>query len=517
MNLNLSIIEHELRGHAWSHGLYRAPEELTVEFVERYVGECVFDDAVVYIVPRGTTIIASGNNRAHLICLGCPDEEVLSKHDVMYTEDLVDADVLLNEVSRVFQKYRQWEKEMERIVLDDASIRKIGEVSYPFFNNPIYFMDMHYWVFFFKYVLDDAVPKARWNHYLEHDALREGEYMSLDEIAELRSDQQFDNAIESVGPTIFDGHLVDFRTLYHNTFVNGENVARFCVDEIVHPFDDYDFAITQALGDFLGKHYFSNTQYQVRYRLSNRAILGPLLQGERTPEADISRYLRELGWSFDDTFICLVVDTIPGNDTMLIEETLARHIADQCSCECYTIHDEQFVMVFDLTRQQVRDELYKRVFPTLRDNLLIVGQSMDITGFLNLRYGYIQAAAALKLGRERDASEWRSVFNYYELEYIFNKALEDQPVEMLIPLGLKRLIDADAEKGTHDVDLLRAYLESERDVTKASRKLYMQRSSFYYRLNNVIKPTLNLNLDDGNIRLILIIILRMLNGNDSNE
>lgn len=88
------------------------------------------------------------------------------------------------------------------------------------------------------------------------------------------------------------------------------------------------------------------------------------------------------------------------------------------------------------------------------------------------------------------------------------------PLEKMYVQKLALFMDGSNYKNSN-LYLLRTYLINERNISQTAKLLYMHRNSVIYRIAR-IRETLNMDLDDPNVRLRLLIsfkILELLNPN----
>ena len=146
-------------------------------------------------------------------------------------------------------------------------------------------------------------------------------------------------------------------------------------------------------------------------------------------------------------------------------------------------------------------ERWGELLAMLRKNRAHIGVSLLFTELWQLRTGYDQAKAAIDLGRRLDPTEVDHQYSKYYLndmlEYYRGKFhLDDVAVRYL-----DRLSNG---SGSGDLMLLYYYLSTERNISLTAKQVHMHRNSVIYRLQR-IQNTLNLDLDDPNVRLRLMI------------
>ena len=171
--------------------------------------------------------------------------------------------------------------------------------------------------------------------------------------------------------------------------------------------------------------------------------------------------------------------------------------------------------VFDLTQAgMTREQLLETLLPILRDNLLEAGISTTYDNFHQLHFFFKQAETARTLGVLKNPTYWYFCYEDYQVDDLLDKCLKDTIPDTLIPDGLKDLISHDKKKGTEYVELLRIYLESERNIAETIRRAYIHRNTFLYRIGRIEK-ILDMDLNDPQNRLILELAFAVLDQNKS--
>lgn len=128
--------------------------------------------------------------------------------------------------------------------------------------------------------------------------LSESAPLPSDAINTLISDAEYNHAIETTEPAIYSGALYGFRLLFYNIRVNGVFVARICVDEVVSPLTDRDFALIKIPGHYLGKGLAAERVYSFSRPKDMDNILHSLLSHLLIPEKKIHHVLESSGWYF---------------------------------------------------------------------------------------------------------------------------------------------------------------------------------------------------------------------------
>lgn len=142
-----------------------------------------------------------------------------------------------------------------------------------------------------------------------------------------------------------------------------------------------------------------------------------------------------------------------------------------------------------------------------------IGFSPEVDNLFKLDVAYKQACSAAKFGQLMGGGDklyFYSEYYIYDMidSYSEKFCMEDMFVQKL------RLLENKDEGSFNNLNLLRNYLLSERNLSETARLLHMHRNSVIYRIGK-ISDILGVDLDDPDVRLRLLIsfkILEMING-----
>jgi len=92
------------------------------------------------------------------------------------------------------------------------------------------------------------------------------------------------------------------------------------------------------------------------------------------------------------------------------------------------------------------------------------------------------------------------------LEDMVVNSMGELPLDLLLPSGLRSLIEHDGASSTSYVDTLSCFLDNNQNITKTAADLYVHRSTLLERLRR-IRRDLGLDLDDPAVVLRLRLLL----------
>lgn len=273
-----------------------------------------------------------------------------------------------------------------------------------------------------------------------------------DAITLLLSDIDFINATKAVVPTIYPGEPFGYHTLYQNIRINNTVTARLLIDEIVSPFTEADFGLCTILGNYFQKalQRFVTREFYASHEM-DQVLIG-LLSHKLLPEDKIQKALQGQRWEMDDIYICMTAKMLVRSGGQNALSSVALNLSNIFGNECYTLKDCQCLSIW-------------------------------------------------RIGHQKDPTKWYFLYKDYALDYLLEKSTDKTIPSVHMPPGLQKLMDYDAENQTSYTDLLRIYLECERNIAQTARITYQHRNTVIYRLNKIEEIT-GTNLNNPRERLM---------------
>lgn len=514
MDINLYMIEDDLKEETVRRHLVSDPWKTSLHYPIFCSGELQKER----VIPNALYVIRAENLPAErfrqdsfaFICLGIPNESWFSgKCDFICLDDGVHPDELMNEINEIFYLYTDWGDRLQQVIDLDIDTREMAVQSFDIVRNPLY-LQRNSFIVEFHYHPEVPNPTPLYRDYQKTYGLKANDQLSTEDINDLIADPEYNAAVNAREPTIYHGGPFGFRSLYYNLYIHDVCVARLLFDEVISKFRPKDFALIKILGDYIAKKMKLSTPYEYDRPYDFDDTMTKLLRHKFMPEGKIRRLLSTLGWKMDDTYLCMVMQIRSPADTHYALDPIALSISRNFFCKCYVVLDDSIVFVCNLTAMKISEEsLLSSMLPVLRDNLLEAGVSSAFHDFKNTYYFYQQAIMAKKIGSGRHPTMWYFRFSDYYMDFLLSQCLHGTIPEVFIPGGLADLMEHDSEKNTNYVELLRVYLDCDRNIAETVRRTYLHRNTFLYRIDK-IKKILGMDLDEPNNRLILQMAFRIL-------
>lgn len=302
------------------------------------------------------------------------------------------------------------------------------------------------------------------------------------------------HGLQRYAECVFDGRIVYYRNIFSGTFYIGRILI------LLPPDTDADAALP------LLEHMCSLADDCCRYRflsggksLARRGrseLLHRLMDSEHLDARRVGELLSGSGWAADDSYevLCFV-----SNGHFHSEQTLEYYaVGIEMQFESCTVVrcGMRLVCLHDLTRET--DSGFRRKLTDyIRENLFRVGVSNPFSPVTQAKRICRQAEDALRAGERTRPEIWRCDFADFTAECTMQLLLESYRAEDLCPRSLRTVMQNDAaHPGSELLPTLRAYYECAFNAQRAAERLFIHRTTFFYRLNK-IKKLAQFDFDDA--------------------
>lgn len=229
--------------------------------------------------------------------------------------------------------------------------------------------------------------------------------------------------------------------------------------------------------------------HQNRYQAVDQLLVlwRRMLQGEDLGQEDAEAVLRKYGWEPSDRY--RVMQFVP-HGYFYSEQTMVFY-ANQLESQfpaCIAVQSEgKLLVLHNLDRDQCPD-FRQELSAFLRENLFRVGISNSFRDFFSaLRYRD-QAEDALRFGTQRNPDLWRYDFSDYVSDCTLFQCMARYPARDLCPANLRALLEFDeAHPDIALFETLKQYYACQFNAQLAAQRLFIHRTTFFYRLNKIRK------------------------------
>ena len=493
MPLSIQMIADPLDELLWDFTLETSGDSPSLRSCQVYCGQSALRSDTLYLIPAGTEksfpvdsyrYIAYDDLRGrapHIRCLRRPAFEVL------------------NEVISIFQRYHDFESQLNQIATGGGTLVDLCRAGSAFFQNPVYIHDNMFSVIALSSKVEGML-KFEYNE-------RTGKlYIPLWLINEFKYDENYQKTLGYHTAAIWDNEQYPYtmRSLYVNLFSDNVYCGRMLINEIASPLLPGQYQAAEYLARYAVK-LIEHDEVDSSHRywgLQDTFI--DLLSGVAVDNRDLQTTLSILNWNAVDSYLCLKIrnqsETLSVRSDTALNNTLSSQIQGYFSFS----YQKKLCVVFNLSLPGTDPQTVRRILaPLVRDSCMYVGISNPVDDIHAISIGFRQADIALQYITEENSSHWIVPFSECALHYIRNRAVQDIPPQTLADHSLLNILRFDKKHDTQYYNTLRSYLINERSIPKTANALIIHRTTLTYRLQK-IDELFNLNLDDAYQRLYLL-------------
>ena len=411
----------------------------------------------------------------------------------------------LNQIVAIFQRYRDFESRLNRIVTDGGSLTDLCRAGSDFFRNPIYIHDNMFSVI----ALSSKVEGMLKFEYNEHTGKL---YIPLWLINEFKYDENYQKTLEYRTAGLWDNEQYPYtmRSLYVNLFSNNVYCGRLLINEIGSLLLPGQYQAAEYLARCAVKLIEHDDMDSRRRYWGLEDTFVDLMSGVAVDNRDLQTTLNILDWAPLDTYLCLKIRNQSEALSVRSDKALNNALASQIQGYFSFSYQKMLCVVVNLSRPGTDQYAVRRILaPLVRDSCMYVGISNPVDNIHAISVGFRQADIVLQYIVEENSSQWIVPFSECALHYICSRATQEIPTEMLAEHSLLTILRYDRENGTQYFDTLRSYLINERNIPKTAAALIIHRTTLTYRLQK-IQELFSLNLEDACQRLYMLMSLFLL-------
>ena len=484
---------------------YAAGDTCRLEGIRLYAPNKPLNNHYVYCVQNSdvTKSFTSYSNTAFIV-LGRTDPAYFS-YDSPVIQVIDESSFLeiFNLIQDLFEMYKNWDWKLQRALYSSKPLDEMILASMEIFQNPMFIHDANFFVL--------ADPKHAHGMLEFATDPRTGRQMvPMPLINDFMVDEVYLEGMKAKGSIMFPAEQRGYQILYFNLWNNGHYEGRILIDEIQRPIQPGDFYTLEYLGQLVQQCIKMKKLILMSMGNDIEQFFIDFLDGKITEERSVIHYLNFLNWNHYDRYLCLsIVSDQQEYNTVSALATLGQ-IEAQVASGHAIMYNNSIVVIVNLSYPaNTAADILSKLALILRDGLLKVGISSEITDFMLLPQAYKQANVALDFGRTSRSTCWYYYFADYMLDYMIDCASREISIRLLCADSLYELQKYDTENHTDLYNTLRIYLRQNRNVLQTSKELFIHRSTLMYRLERIYKIT-GIDLADPKERTKLMISYYML-------
>lgn len=436
----------------------------------------------------------------HLILLGKPENpKILEEHEVILIEDRISLLSLFDLLQQSFEWYNLWEESLFQIADEDADLTKMCDVSRKIFRNPIIIHDAAYEVLATTEDRDSMVY-----HDFEYNQNIGSYVLSARVMNIFKSEDIFLNTMEQKEAANYHAEHMKYDVLYANLNGDGEFMGRVIVPASMRAISYSVYPPLRVLRDAIFVAIRRQNAFSKGLRRSFHRLFREILSGVDVERGYGEYCLHSRNWRPEDSYCCLVISLREieirtfsvSYNCQRLEEIFPDSFAFFYEDNIVSIlHFDGEPLDFAVIAEKIDDFLRKADFKAGLSNVYRDVYQTDAF--------FRQALAVLDFGSGFEPESRCYLFRKYALPYVIRYGIGNQAPEFFCDEALMKLKELGGGEGVDYYATLKVYLENNMNLLHSSEKLYIHRTTLFYRINR-IKEKLGLDLDDTETRKSLL-------------
>lgn len=411
----------------------------------------------------------------------------------------VQMEAVFNRVCEIFEHWNQFRNELGELIDRRAPVDEILAFGAEELGNPIYLHDSRY----------ELLACS------DEDSLLEPERLGH-LIRALNLDPQYRELEQSRDHFQIPPSVSEFSFFCCNSYSDKTVYDyRIVMPDLRRSFTTADESAFRLLCSFIRRAMSRpGEQQRLLGGSSGAAGLRSMFQEALTQAAPeyqrLSRELTQFGWLPEHRY-CVLVSHVTRSDAETHAATLlCQQFERKLPHSSAQFLSGQIVVVLNLSlNEKSLDQLLHEAVFFLRDNFLKLGISNAAVGLSEIRSRYSQARIALDHIQQGGSYSWRMHFRDMTLSYILSNCTGELSPRAVCSEKLLQLQKYDAEHHTDLCNTLRCYIECRFNALETTRRLFIHRSTFLYRLER-IRELFGIDLEDPDELLHIMISFRLL-------
>jgi hypothetical protein len=436
------------------------------------------------------------------ICIG---DNLCSTCEYKSSVIIVDKNVslirLANEVHGIFNEFNSWDESLKTVLYDSGSFQDLVNTCDTIIVEPIAITDRDFQVVAYSKMSDELGYNAN---------VDEDKYLSLDAFKSFITQVDFARMCKNRDVFVMEsmGSLALSRNIfYNNEYVGSIGIKLSTGEDYIQAFNSAILAHFHSYAERLYAKYSSFDDRESSKNILVRILEHSFNEGQLPDKAHAFVFM-ENNWHINDQLQLIQFFANPLQDKALYASYLRSKISKIWhNGICFTYKDYLLLLV---NISHFKTDFFKTLNAFLNDNALIAGISRIFAGLACLRSAYDQTITAAETGIARDPSCSCFLFEDYVLDYMLLNAKGHYDKSDICSSKLMALIRHDAANGTNYHQTLRVYFECRFNAVKAAKRLFINRSTFHYRLDR-IKEMTQIDFESSDELLYLAMSIKLQN------
>ncbi len=440
------------------------------------------------------------------ICLNVEAESCRSLiHSVLSVNSDVQLIQVFNYIQNMYIKFDKWDESLNKICYGNGNFKNLVECCDEIVYHPLSIHDTNFHVV--------AYNRLFLEHGLIEINVNELYNIPMDVVNELISDKKYLEYNKMKEPYTHQYKL--YYSDCKNIFYKGDYCGKFVVfcETPCQYLSRYYFAILKHINVYaekLYKNYKSFYENEILYN-SLRNLMSEELTKGNVKKQKWQKTLSDTGWKLTDKLILLQFTTETRHDKNLYAKYLSTEIENIWQGTICFEYSDKFLLLINTNRFAAHEDMMiSQILESfLKKNLLVAGVSRQFSDIELLSSALNETEIALGYGLYKNPSRWCYKFDDYALSYMLDKCTGVIELDRICSMKIQIIKKHDVEKKTEYLKTLQSYFKHRFNATATAKDLYIQRSTFLYRMEK-IQELVNIDFDSDDEILYLLLSFELL-------
>lgn len=496
MALNLQMIADKLDDQFWDFTLQTENQALFYSFRVFTPGETP-EDGVLYVLPEDCG--AFPRDRYPYVSAGKQPGQ--AEHICVQGRALLE---IANELSRIFQRFRDFEAELNWILNHGGSLDDLCSAAAGYLQNPVYIHDSVFSIVALPCHVEGMLE-------LEYNQDTGNYFVPLWLVEDFKFSEGYRDTLCQKKAAIWGTNQYPYhmRSLYVNIWDVNYYRARLLVNELHVLLQPGDNLVVEQLADYVLMILRRDDMHTGQSRRNLISTLTDLLSTGEVDRRDLSILQTTLGWNESSRFLVAKLQSQDPEDAVTSRGVLRNSLSTAFPGTFIFLYGQQLCMIVDMAASGLDQSSFRsKLAPFLRDSLMYAGVSLPVEKALQLNTAYAQSSYAMDCAFRLRSHQWCVSFEDCALEYLLSHIETPTALSLYLSPVPKLLRQYDRKHGSQYFITLKTFLLNERSIPKTAEALIIHRTTLLYRLEKITSLT-KLDLSIEAVRLYLMLSFRL--------
>lgn len=421
------------------------------------------------------------------------DSVLNSENNIIIINENVPITRVFNEIMGIFLKFNNWETTMVNNISNFATFDKLFKDLELIVDQGVFLADTQF--HFVAYTKKFLHEFPDLDIYQAQSMMVKPGFSSLDSVKEV-----FQYSVIE--------HCLHKNIFFHNSYV-GRLGTWYSEDEDKNIFYTH---ILNYLAKYLEDLYsisgsFERATGSIQHL---KKVLRDYINGIAVDMYTLSTTLKENHYHLNDEYFLINFTTNINEESYLYANYIGMQMERKWQGICCVQKESSTLILLNITVFNKFEgiDFFQQLSYLIRDSMLIGSISRKFCEMQNVYYAYKQTKIAFEYGKKFNPSFWLYKYDQYVFDYLLQSAKGDFSPQQVSSFIILKLLEYDEKNNTQYNLTLFEYIKHQYNASATAKTLYIARSTFLSRMEQIIKLT-GVDLGDWNIRLYLMLSYKL--------